>query len=50
MYVPTHFAETRTDVLHALIRAHPLAALVTQSPDGLVANHLPFELDPDPAP
>jgi transcriptional regulator len=50
VYVPTHFEETRTDVLHALIRAHPLAALVTQTPDGLVANHLPFEIDPDPAP
>ena len=50
MYVPTHFEESRTDVLHALIRAHPLAALVTQTPDGLVANHIPFEIDPDPAP
>jgi transcriptional regulator len=50
VYVPTHFEESRTDVLHALIRAHPLAALVTQTPDGLVANHIPFEIDPDPAP
>ena len=50
MYVPTHFEETRADVLHALVRAHPLAALVTHTPDGLVANHIPFEIDADPAP
>jgi transcriptional regulator len=50
LYVPKHFEETRTNVLHALIRAHPLAALVTQTPDGLVANHIPFEIDSDPAP
>jgi transcriptional regulator len=50
MYVPTHFAETRPAVLHDLIRAHSLAALVSHTPAGLVANHLPFEIDPDPAP
>ena len=50
MYLPSHFAETRVDVLHALIRQHPLAALVTFGPDGLDANHIPFEIDPEPAP
>lgn len=50
MYVSTHFAETRPSVLHSLIRAHPLAALVSHSQAGLVANHIPFEIDPDPAP
>jgi transcriptional regulator len=50
VYVPTHFEESRTEILHALIRAHPLAALVSLTPDGLTANHLPFEIDPDPAP
>ena len=30
MYVPSHFAETRTDVLHQLVRDHPLAVLVTR--------------------
>ncbi len=50
MYVPKHFAETRVETLHELMRAHPLAALVTLTPDGLDANHIPFELDPAPAP
>ena len=44
MYVPKHFEETRADVLHALIRAHPLGALVTSGADGLDANHIPFLL------
>ena len=50
MYIPRHFEETRVEVLHELIRAHPLAALVVNTPDGLDANHLPFEIDPEPAP
>jgi transcriptional regulator len=50
MYVPKHFEETRIEILHELIRAHPLAALVTLTPDGLAANHIPFEIDPEPAP
>ena len=50
MYVPTHFAETRVDVLHDLIRSHPLGALVVLASDGLNANHIPFEIDPEPAP
>lgn len=29
MYLPKHFRETRVEVLHQLIGAHPLAALVT---------------------
>ena len=47
MYQPTHgyFREERVEVQHALIRAHPLGAMVTLGPDGLVANHFPFVLD-----
>src|SRR6185369_10717975 len=45
MYLPAHFHETRTPVLHALIRAHPLATLVTLDASGLVANHIPMEID-----
>ncbi|MFC0132237.1 transcriptional regulator [Massilia eurypsychrophila] len=44
MYSPSHFAETRTDTLHALIEAHPLGTLVMQTADGLVADHIPFEI------
>jgi transcriptional regulator len=45
MYVPSHFRETRTPVLHDLIRGHPLAVLVTLDDSGLVANHIPMEID-----
>lgn len=45
MYVPAHFEEARIGVLHDLIRRHPLGMLVTHGPQGLDANHLPFELD-----
>ena len=50
MYLPSHFEETRAEVLRQLIRSHPLGALVTFGADGLNANHIPFEIDPDPAP
>jgi transcriptional regulator len=45
MYVPAHFAENDTAVLHALIRARPLGTWVTQGADELVVNHIPFHLD-----
>lgn len=44
MYVPAHFDESRTDVLHALIAQHPFGTLVTHGASGLDANHIPFEL------
>jgi transcriptional regulator len=50
MYLPRHFDESRVDVLHGLIHAHPLGALVTLTAGGLDANHIPFEVDPEPAP
>jgi len=50
MYMPKHFEELRVDVLHALIRQYPFATLVTQAPEGLAADHIPFLVDPDPAP
>jgi transcriptional regulator len=46
MYLPTHFAETRPTELHRLLRDHPFGALVVHGPQGLDANHLPFEYDP----
>lgn len=45
MYLPTAFEEHRPEALHALMRAHPLGTLVAHGPDGLDANHIPFELD-----
>lgn len=47
MYLPAHFAETRTEALHCIVRAYPLGMLVTHSAKGLDADHLPFELDAD---
>jgi transcriptional regulator len=48
MYNPAHFNETRPEILHALMREHPLGALVTLGSTGLDANHIPFEFDPTP--
>lgn len=45
MYLPAHFEETRTPVMHDLLRAHPLATWVVQGSDGLVVNHIPFLID-----
>jgi transcriptional regulator len=42
MYLPKHFAETRGEVLQALMRAQPFATLVTQDGAGLQADHLPL--------
>lgn len=46
MYLPGHFEETRDEVMHALLRAHPFGLLVTQG-DGEEprADAIPFLLD-----
>lgn len=44
MYIPKSFNESNTEVMHDLIRAHPLSTLVTNSSTGLTANHIPFYL------
>ena len=49
MYLPAHFDEKRLDVLHALVRRHPVGLLVTQTTDGPSANGVPFLLDADGA-
>jgi transcriptional regulator len=49
MYVPEAFAERRVEVMHGLIDEHPLGALIRLGPDGLDADHLPFELAVTPA-
>jgi transcriptional regulator len=45
MYIPTHFAETRPEELHRIMREHPLGMLVNHGSAGLDADHVPFELD-----
>lgn len=44
MHCPHHFKEERLDILHDLMRAHPLATLVTCGAAGPVANLVPFSL------
>jgi transcriptional regulator len=50
MYTPAHFAETRPEVLHRILRDHPLGALVHAGPEGLDADHVPFEFNPAAGP
>jgi transcriptional regulator len=50
VYLPAYFKETRTEVLQDLMRARPLATLVTLCDSGLVANHIPLETVSEPAP
>ncbi len=45
MYVPAHFAVFDVEALYRLIRENPLGVLVTHGPNGLDANHVPFDLD-----
>jgi transcriptional regulator len=44
MYLPSHFAETRKEVLHSRIAEYPFGTLITHGSSGLDANHIPFEL------
>lgn len=46
MYTPKSYRQERLEVLHALMAAHPLGALVRMAQDGLCADHLPFEIAP----
>lgn len=50
MYLPQAFALTRPDELARLLHAQPFGALVSHGPDGLTADHLPFEFDPAAGP
>lgn len=45
MFLPPQFAETRLEVLHALIRSRPLGTWVATAGGELIANHLPLLLD-----
>jgi transcriptional regulator len=46
MYIPEHFRIKSEQALHKIIQTHPLGALVMMTPNGLDANHIPFEFDP----
>ena len=44
MYSPSHFNETRPEMLQGLITQHPLGTVIVHGAEGLVAGHIPFEL------
>jgi transcriptional regulator len=50
MYIRPQFEETHTETLHELMRQHPLGTLITLESGGLNAEHVPFEIDEEPAP
>ena len=50
MYIPPHFAESRPEELHRIMREHPLGVLVTQGSAGLDGDHIPFEFEPGRGP
>ncbi len=41
MYTPASYAEHNGDALFAFLEAHPFGALVTASPPGIRATHIP---------
>ena len=45
MYIPEHFRESRTAVLHELMRQHSFGTLVSQVDGEPFATHVPFLLD-----
>ncbi|MDQ7261485.1 FMN-binding negative transcriptional regulator [Paracoccus sp. PS-1] len=47
MYVPPHFQEISPDEIAAVIQAAPLACIVAQTDEGLIANHIPLLAAPD---
>jgi transcriptional regulator len=48
VYNPDQHREEQPQVLQAFIAAHPLAALVTHTAEGLTANHIPMTWRPRP--
>lgn len=49
MYVPPQFQELDPERIRAVIEAAPLACIVAQTEDGLIANHIPVLMAPDGA-
>jgi len=47
MYIPDDFKEIRTEEIERLIKDYPFACLVANTPEGLVATHIPLILKGD---
>jgi transcriptional regulator len=50
MYLPKSFEPPDASAMQHVMRAHPFAALVTLTSQGLDANHLPLVYDAEPSP
>ncbi len=50
MWSPRSFKEQDVAALHDLIRRYSFGVIIDRGPDGLTGTHLPFMVDPDPAP
>jgi transcriptional regulator len=50
MYIPPAFAPSDPEALHRVMRTHPLGVLVTSLAEGLDADHIPFEFNPQAGP
>ena len=42
MYLPPHFTEVNSEEIQGIIEAAPLACIVAQTEQGLIANHIPL--------
>lgn len=49
LYIPSHFEEISADEIARIINTAPLACVVAQTGEGLIANHLPLFSAPDGA-
>lgn len=47
MYLPPHFQEIDADEIRAIVETAPLACVVAQTAEGLIANHVPMLSGPD---
>lgn len=47
MYIPEEFEEVRTNEIERLIKEYPLACMVANTPEGLIATHIPLILKGD---
>lgn len=47
MYIPPHFQDTAPDALARIVADAPLACIVAQTEQGLLANHIPLLAGPD---
>ncbi|HWL57898.1 MAG TPA: FMN-binding negative transcriptional regulator [Paracoccus sp. (in: a-proteobacteria)] len=47
MYIPPHFKEISPDEIAGIMQDAPLACIVAQTAEGLIANHVPLLAAPD---